>query len=91
MPDPINPAHYISPDGTMETIDVIEAFTSDLQGIEAVCTANALKYMRAALKSAPTSPKVHNRLAEIYEKIGLDDKAEEHRALARRHTRKKNR
>lgn len=45
MPDPINPAHYISPDGTMETIDVIEAFTSDLQGIEAVCTANALKYI----------------------------------------------
>lgn len=45
MADPINPAHYISPDGTMETIDVIEAFTADLQGIEAVCTANALKYI----------------------------------------------
>ena len=51
--------------------------------------ANALKYMRAALKLSPVSPRIHNRLADIYEKIGLDDKAEEHRKLARRHTRKK--
>lgn len=43
--DPINhPKHYISETG-LETIDVIEAFTFDLQGIEAVCTGNVLKYI----------------------------------------------
>lgn len=40
-----HPPHYISPNGQIEVIDVIEAFTSDLQGIEAVCTANAIKYI----------------------------------------------
>ena len=39
-----HPPHYISETG-MEVIDVIEAFTFDLKGIEAVCTANALKYI----------------------------------------------
>lgn len=43
--DPVNhPQHYISKTG-LETIDVIEAFTFDLQGIEAVCTGNVLKYI----------------------------------------------
>lgn len=43
--DPVNhPEHYISETG-LETIDVIEAFTFDLEGMEAVCTANVLKYM----------------------------------------------
>lgn len=43
--DPVNhPDHYISKTG-MEAFDVIEAFTFDLKGIEAVCTANVLKYM----------------------------------------------
>lgn len=43
--DPVNhPQHYISETG-LETIDVIEAFTFDLQGIEAVCTGNILKYI----------------------------------------------
>lgn len=45
MADMVNhPPHYISETG-MEVIDVIEAFTFDLKGIEAVCTANALKYI----------------------------------------------
>lgn len=45
MPDNVNhPAHYISDKG-VETIDVIEAFTDGLNGIEAVCTGNALKYL----------------------------------------------
>lgn len=45
MADMVNhPSHYISETG-MEVIDVIEAFTFDLKGIEAVCTANALKYI----------------------------------------------
>lgn len=39
-----HPSHYISKKG-IETIDVIEAFTDGLVGIEAVCTANALKYI----------------------------------------------
>ena len=44
MTDQVNhPDHYIS--NGMETIDVIEAFTSDLQGIEAFCTGNILKYI----------------------------------------------
>ena len=39
-----HPAHYMSETG-LEVIDVLEAFTSDLKGIEAVDTANALKYL----------------------------------------------
>lgn len=39
-----NPPHYISETG-LETIDVIEAFTFNLKGMEAVCTANVLKYI----------------------------------------------
>lgn len=45
MNDMVNhPPHYISENG-LETIDVIESFTADLQGIEAVCTANVIKYI----------------------------------------------
>ena len=39
-----HPSHYKSKTG-LETIDVIEAFTSELEGIEAVDTGNVLKYM----------------------------------------------
>lgn len=39
-----HPDHYMSETG-LEVIDVLEAFTFDLKGIEAVCTANALKYL----------------------------------------------
>ena len=39
-----HPAHYQSETG-MEVIDVIEAFTFDLKGIEATDTGNILKYM----------------------------------------------
>lgn len=43
--DPVNhPKHYQSKAG-VETIEMIEAFTEDLYGIEAVCTGNVLKYM----------------------------------------------
>lgn len=45
MADNVNhPAHYMTDKG-IETIDVIEAFTSNLLGIEAVCTANVIKYI----------------------------------------------
>lgn len=39
-----NPQHYQSENG-LEVIDVIEAFTAELKGIDAVCTANAIKYI----------------------------------------------
>lgn len=39
-----HPDHYKGKNG-LEVIDVIEAFTSDLSGIEAVDTANILKYV----------------------------------------------
>ena len=39
-----HPAHYISETG-LETIDVIEAFTFDLKGIEATDTGNIIKYI----------------------------------------------
>lgn len=43
--DPVNhPSHYATKSG-LEAIEVIEAFTEDLQGIEAVDTANVLKYI----------------------------------------------
>lgn len=38
-----HPSHYTS--GKVECIDALEAATSGLQGIEAVCTANAIKYL----------------------------------------------
>ena len=41
--DPINhPDHY---QGKVECIDAIESATENLTGIEAVCTANAIKYL----------------------------------------------
>lgn len=39
-----HPSHYQSETG-MEVIEVIEAFTFDLKGIEATDTGNILKYM----------------------------------------------
>lgn len=43
MPDMVNkPPHY---QGRVECIDALEAATEGLSGIEAVCTANAIKYL----------------------------------------------
>lgn len=39
-----HPSHYQSQNG-LEVIDVIDAFTADLVGTEAVCTGNVLKYV----------------------------------------------
>ena len=39
-----HPPHYQSKNG-LEVIDVIEAFTSDLTGIEATDTGNIIKYI----------------------------------------------
>lgn len=38
-----HPSHYTS--GNIECIDALAAATSGLVGIEAVCTANAVKYL----------------------------------------------
>lgn len=38
-----HPNHYKS--GKYEVIDIIDEFTKDLTGTEAVCTANAIKYV----------------------------------------------
>ena len=44
MNDNVNhPQHYIH--GGIETIDVIAAWTDGLNGIEAVCAGNAIKYL----------------------------------------------
>ncbi|MBO4703912.1 MAG: DUF3310 domain-containing protein [Bacilli bacterium] len=44
-PDMVNhPPHYQSKSG-LEVIDVIDAFTEDLTGMDAVCTGNAIKYI----------------------------------------------
>lgn len=45
LEDNVNhPAHYQSANG-LETIDMIEACTEDLFGMEAVCTGNVVKYI----------------------------------------------
>ncbi len=38
-----HPPHYTR--GTIECIDALAAATADLQGLDAVCTANAIKYL----------------------------------------------
>jgi len=38
-----HPAHYTA--GGIECIDALAAATTGLEGIEAVCTANAIKYL----------------------------------------------
>ena len=43
MSDKINPYHYKQ--GKVECIDALEAATINLTGIDAVCTANAIKYL----------------------------------------------
>lgn len=44
MTDSVNhPSHYNQ--GKVECIDAIEAATTGLSGIEAVCTGNAIKYL----------------------------------------------
>lgn len=44
MADMVNhPSHYTQ--GGIECIDALEAATINLKGIEAVCTANAIKYL----------------------------------------------
>lgn len=41
--DAVNPSHYQQ--GKIQCIDAIESATTNLQGIEAFCTGNAIKYL----------------------------------------------
>jgi len=41
--DPINPNHYKN--GKVECIDAIDSATVNKKGVEAVCTANVIKYL----------------------------------------------
>lgn len=43
MKDNINPSHYKQ--GTIECIDAIESATINKVGLDAVCTANVIKYI----------------------------------------------
>lgn len=43
----------------------------------------ALITLKRALRSNKTNPKIHDTLADVYEEIGLEDKAEEHRDEAK--------
>lgn len=43
MADAINPSHYKQ--GKVECIDAIESATVNKTGLEAVCTANVIKYL----------------------------------------------
>jgi hypothetical protein len=43
LSDAVNPDHYKQ--GGIECIDALAAATVNLSGIEAVCTANAIKYL----------------------------------------------
>lgn len=63
MTDMVNrPPHYNK--GLVECIDCIAAATENLTGIEAVCTANAIKYLYRGKKKAEykTSKKLNGTL-----------------------------
>jgi hypothetical protein len=72
MPDLVNhPPHYLK--GKVECIDALESATSDLTGIEAVCTANAIKYLwrwkqKDGVESLRKAQWYINRLIEVMEK-----------------------
>ena len=73
-----HPSHYKSETG-LEAIDVIEAFTFDLLGIEAFCTGNALKYLcrwkkKNGLEDLKKARWYLNRLIDHVEKLEEENK-----------------
>ena len=73
-----HPAHYKSETG-LEAIDVIEAFTFDLKGTEAVCTGNVLKYIcrwphKNGLQDLKKARWYLDRLINHIEKLEEEDK-----------------
>lgn len=70
-PDNINPNHYRQ--GEIECIDAIKAATVHKTGIEAVCTANAIKYLwryesKNGLEDVKKAQWYINRLVQELEK-----------------------
>jgi hypothetical protein len=66
--DNINPDHYKS--GKIECIDALEAATVNKTGIEAVCTANVIKYLwryenKNGLEDVKKAQWYINRLIEV--------------------------
>lgn len=76
-----HPSHYMSETG-LEAIDVIEAFTFDLKGIEAVCTGNALKYLcrwksKNGVEDLKKAQWYLNRLIKHVEKLEKENECHE--------------
>jgi hypothetical protein len=77
MNDNVNhPRHYTK--GKIECIDALESATADLNGIEAVCTANAIKYLwrwkqKDGIESLQKAVWYINKLIQILENQ-LDEK-----------------
>jgi hypothetical protein len=76
-----HPSHYMSETG-LEAIDVIEAFTFDLKGIEAVCTGNALKYLcrwksKNGVEDLKKAEWYLNRLIKHVEKLEKENECHE--------------
>jgi hypothetical protein len=73
----INPGHYRQ--GEIECIDALKAATINKTGIEAVCTANAIKYLwryesKNGLEDVRKAQWYINRLiSELEKKRGKDD------------------
>ena len=73
-----HPNHYMSKTG-LETIDVIEAFTFDLKGIEATDTGNNLKQMcrwknKNGLQDLKKAQGYLNHLFSYVEKMEAENK-----------------
>ena len=71
-----HPSHYQSKTG-IEAIDVIEAFCDGLNGIEAFCTGNALKYMcrwknKNGIEDLKKAQWYINKLIALFEKTDDD-------------------
>ena len=71
-----HPLHYQSKTG-IEAIDVIEAFCDGLNGIEAFCTGNALKYMcrwknKNGIEDLKKAQWYINKLIALFEKTDDD-------------------
>ena len=72
------PPHYISETG-IETIDVIDAFTFDLEGREAVYTGNIIKYIcrwkkKNGLQDLKKARWYLERLIDYVEKLEKENK-----------------
>lgn len=76
-----HPAHYESETG-LEVIDVIEAFTFDLKGIEATDTGNILKYIcrwkkKNGLQDLKKAQWYLNHLIDHVEKLKKENESDE--------------